>query len=259
MSDYKLVWSDEFDVDGPPNPEKWTCREGFIGEKELTWYKPQNAYCKNSILTIEARREVVVNPYYNHTKELPEEIHQTNWEWKYKRKGALFTSANLTTKGKCAWQYGRFKMRARIPTASGLWPAWFTIGQNKDAAGFPACGEIDIAEHYVSKGLISALHWQSITRGECEDSTLRPDGKWKDNFHIFGLQWTPDETTFFLDGISRWSHKDMAAIKVKGQHPFWQPHNMYLGMGVGGDGGDPSRTVFPAKMEVDYIRIYQKG
>ena len=105
-ADYALVWADEFNNDGRPDPRNWTYERGFVRNNELQWYQPENARCENGLLIIEGRREQVLNPRYR-----PE---STNW--KQNREYASYTSACLTTQQLHSWTYGRFEMRGRIDT-----------------------------------------------------------------------------------------------------------------------------------------------
>ncbi len=112
MEEYKLVWADEFNTNGRPDTSKWNYEEGFVRNEELQWYQPENAYCKNGLLIIEGRRETKLNPDYDPSGN----------NWRKSRKNIEYTSACLITKGKQAWQYGRFEMRARIDISQGMWP-----------------------------------------------------------------------------------------------------------------------------------------
>jgi beta-glucanase (GH16 family) len=100
---YKLVWSDEFEKDGTPNPANWDYEKGFVRNEELQWYQPENAFCKDGKLIIEARKEEKPNPLY---------VEGSN-DWRKKSKNIEYTSACLITKGLQSWQYGRFEMRER--------------------------------------------------------------------------------------------------------------------------------------------------
>ena len=136
-SDYELVWHDEFDKDGRPDPAKWNYEHGFVRNKEAQWYQPENAYCKDGMLIIEGRKEKHANPHYD-----PE-----GKNWQTTRKEAEYTSASLTTRSKFSWLYGRFEIRARFSPREGMWPAFWTLGVKEK---WPMCGEIDIMEYYQS-------------------------------------------------------------------------------------------------------------
>lgn len=156
---YKLVWSDEFNQDGKPDPKKWTYETGFVRNRELQWYQPDNARCENGFLIIEARRERKKNPNYVAGSD----------DWTKNREYAEYTSASLLTRGLATWKYGRFEMRARIDTRPGLWPEFWTLGTKRE---WPWGGEIDILESW--GGLLNAnFIWSGQTPGYSRSSSKR--------------------------------------------------------------------------------------
>jgi beta-glucanase (GH16 family) len=160
----KLVWSDEFDRDGRPDPAKWTYETGFVRNKELQWYQPDNAWCEKGLLIIEGRRERKKNPNFK-----PGSV-----DWKTNREYAEYTSASLTTKGIMSWRYGRFEMRGRIDTRAGLWPAFWSLGVD---GPWPANGEIDIMEYYRGT-LLANLIWAGQGNTNSFTRRLRPRRCW---------------------------------------------------------------------------------
>jgi len=137
----KLVWSDEFNKDGRPDPNNWTYERGFVRNQELQWYQPENARCENGMLIIEGRRQRKENPRYR----------ADGRDWRQNREYAEYTSASLTTRRLHSWKFGRFEMRGRIDTRAGLWPAFWTLGIE---GSWPSNGEIDIMEYY--RGMLLA-------------------------------------------------------------------------------------------------------
>src|SRR5210317_1016852 len=107
---YKLVWADEFDKDGKPDPKNWVFEKGFVRNKELQWYQPDNATVKDGKLIIEGRRVKKPNPNYKEGSK----------NWKTSRKFITYTSSSLKTVGLQSWQYGRIEVKAKIITKSGL-------------------------------------------------------------------------------------------------------------------------------------------
>ena len=101
---YTLVWADEFDTPGRPDPNRWTYERGFVRNEEYQWYQPENASCDKGFLIIEGRRERVENPSYD----------EQSRNWKRNRSHAEYTSSSLMTRGLHSWTYGRFEMRARF-------------------------------------------------------------------------------------------------------------------------------------------------
>ena len=138
-AEWKLVWSDEFDKPGLPDPGKWSYEIGFIRNHEAQYYtreRPENARVENGMLVIEARKEPFKNPDFK-----PPADGQTR-----PRRGqeiAEYTSASLTTRGKAAWREGRVEVRAKLPKGRGTWPAIWMLGTNINQTGWPGCGEIE--------------------------------------------------------------------------------------------------------------------
>lgn len=249
---YQLVWADEFDKDGMPDSVNWTYEYGFVRNQELQWYQPENARCKKGILVIEARKEERPNPMYTENSD----------DWRRKRKNIQYTASCMITKGKKTWQYGRFEMKARIDISSGIWPAWWTLGIEK---GWPANGEIDIMEYYKGKLLANIACLGNDRNPEWYSNTFSTDSMggtlWANQFHVWRMDWTEELITLYVDDrlLNKVSVNSLVNKDGSGFNPFKQPHYMLLNVAVGGmNGGDPGSTVFPRKLEVDYVRVYQK-
>lgn len=250
---YKLVWSDEFSNDGIVNAENWSFEKGFKRNDEAQWYQKDNAYCKDGLLIIEARKEKKPNPNYKKDSD----------HWTTAREQIHYTSSSLNTAGKHSWQYGRFEMRARIPIGSGLWPAFWTLGVEKE---WPSNGEIDIMEYY--KGDILAniaagtgtkwkAEWFSTTK-----SVKELGGQdWAAEFHVWRMDWDEQEISLYVDDLllNRVSVDLLANKDGSGFNPFRQPHYILLNLALGGmHGGEINETLLPARYEIDYVRVYQK-
>jgi len=254
---YVLVWADEFNKDGKPDTRNWIYEKGFVRNKELQWYQQDNASCKNGMLVIEGRRERVLNPDYNAKSS----------SWGKKRKYAEYTSACIKTRGKHQWKFGRFVMRGRIDIRAGLWPAFWTLGS---ARNWPGCGEIDIMEYYKSILLANACWaskkpyspiWDNVkipikhfTKPDCPD--------WADKFHVWRMDWDKDFIRLYVDDeLLNTVELDKTINKSSDKaNPFHEPHYILLNLAIGGNaGGDPSKTKFPSRFEVDYVRVYQKN
>ena len=250
--EYKLIWSDEFQKDGIPDAENWTYENGFVRNEELQWYQPENAFCKNGLLIIEARKEHKPNPLYEKGSN----------NWRKKPLNIEYTSACLITKGLRSFQYGRFEMRGRIDISSGLWPAFWTLGEN---GKWPANGEIDIMEYYRGKLLanIASLgadnkpKWFSQTK-----STAELGGQqWASKFHVWRMDWDSEAISLYVDDVllNRTSLSQLENEDGSCVNPFRQRHYILLNLAMGGlNGGDLNHTRFPNRMEVDYVRVYQK-
>ncbi len=250
-NDWKLVWHDEFDTNGPPNPANWNFEHGFQRNHELQWYQPENAYCTNGLLVIEARTEHRRNP----------DFVAGSTDWEKSREWIDCTSASLTTSGLHEFTYGKFEMRARIDTRSGSWPAFWTLGATPDI-GWPACGEVDIMEYYkrnvlanIGYSLNNETSWSAVRKPLTE---LGGD-TWSKKFHVWTMLWDENQIDLQLDGHPM-NHLDLAnANNADHGNPFHSPVYFILNQAIGGDsGGDPSHTKFPVRYEIDWVRVYQR-
>ena len=245
----KLVWSDEFDRDGKPDPAKWTYETGFVRNRELQWYQAENARCEKGMLISEGRQERKKNPHFEAGSR----------DWTSNREYAEYTSASLTTRGNMSWRYGRFEMRGRIDTRPGLWPAFWSLGVD---GPWPNNGEIDIMEYYRDT-LLANLIWAG-TSGTSSFTKRKPiasfsDPEWASKFHIWRMDWDENRIILSVDGEVLNDADLNQAANPDGKNGFRQAHSIILNLAIGGDaGGDPSATKFPARFEVDYVRIYQK-
>jgi beta-glucanase (GH16 family) len=247
---YSLVWHDEFDVDGAPNPANWKFEKGFARNEEAQWYQADNASVKDGLLVIEARQERVKNPNYT-----------GSGDWKTSREYAEYTSSSLLTSGLQSFQYGRFEMRGRIPTSAGMWPAWWTLGVSGE---WPSNGEIDIMEFYQGKVLANvacgtSTRWQA--KWDSATKSLSSLGaNWSSEFHVWRMDWDDQNIVLYLDDQQMNSSALSSMLNSDGKSPFKQKAYMLVNLAIGGaNGGDPSKTPFPQRYEVDYVRVFQKN
>jgi beta-glucanase (GH16 family) len=187
-----LVWADEFDVDGRPDARNWTYERGFVRNEELQWYQAENARVERGLLVIEGRRERRANPDYQAGAP----------DWRRARESASYTSASLTTRGLHAWQYGRFEMRARIDTRTGLWPAFWTLGVS---GRWPRNGEVDIME-YDRGTLLANIAWLGPGGRAFFDDLHKPlesfrDPGWPQAFHVWRMDWDEHAIRLSVDGL----------------------------------------------------------
>lgn len=248
---YKLVWHDEFDIDGRPNAANWKYENGFVRNEELQWYQSDNARVESGLLIIEGRRERVANPNYQAGSS----------DWKTNRQYAEYTSASLLTSGLHSWQFGRLEMLGRIVAKAGLWPAWWTLGTSGE---WPSNGEVDIMEYYKSNVLANVAcgtttrwvaKWDSVSKAVSSFG----DPAWDTKFHLWRMDWDDQKIDLYLDGVLMNTSDLQSMLNPDGMSPFRQPHYMMLNLAIGGaNGGDPSATTFPTHYEVDYVRVFQK-
>jgi beta-glucanase (GH16 family) len=248
---YELVWSDEFNTDGTPDPKNWTYEKGFARNEELQWYQPDNATVKDGLLVIEGRKERVANPNYQAGSS----------DWKTNRQYAEYTSTSMTTWNLQSWQYGRFEMRARIPTSAGMWPAWWTLGVSGE---WPSSGEIDIMEYYQGNVLANvacgtSTRWSAKWDSSTTSLSSLGGSTWTADFHVWRMDWDDQTIDLYLDDKLLNSVPLASMLNADGTSPFKQKHYMLVNLAIGGaNGGDPSGTTFPVKYEVDWIRVFRK-
>jgi beta-glucanase (GH16 family) len=242
QSNNELVWSDEFDGDAIDS-NKWEVVIGNgcpglcgFGNQELQYYTddPKNMQVADGILTITALKDSV---------------------------GVSgFTSAKLVTKDKAAWQYGRMEVRARIPAGRGNWPAIWMLPEDNVYGGWPRSGEIDIMEHvgYDHGNLWGTIHTQSFNhmkQTEKNNSIAVPDIS--DAFHVYAIEWREDRIDWFLDDqkYHTFENSGMGSDDWPFDHPFYMILNLAIGGTWGGKQGI-ANDIFPNRLEIDYVRVY---
>jgi beta-glucanase (GH16 family) len=181
---WRLVWADEFNRDGLPDPKKWIYEEGFVRNNEAQYYtraRRENARVEHGMLVLEARKERIKN---SNTKPDARDGMR-------RRPYAEYTSAALETRGLGAWKYGRFEIRAKLPRGAGTWPAFWTRGVGR---GWPTGGEIDIMEWWGKKPdeVTGCVHYQVGGKHLSSQGRL-PAKDPSAAFHVYALEWTPWE------------------------------------------------------------------
>lgn len=243
---YHLVWSDDFNYEGEPDPKKWDYDIGNHqwANRELQAYtkSTKNVYVKDGKLVITALKE----------KDGERE----------------YTSARLVTYGKQSWKYGLYEFRIRLPKGKGSWPAvWMMPDSSRNGNPWPRCGEIDIIEHTGNnmKQLFFSLHSElhNHTRKDTKQNTktVYKEGVCQ-GFHDYHMEWTPDYIEYFVDGVSvcRFNKSDNKEDQTEASWPYDQPFYLILNIAVGGTfGGEVDDTSFPYVMEVEHVRVYQKN
>lgn len=233
----KLVWADEFDK---LDHTKWGYDiggEGW-GNNELQYYTddPRNAHVEDGMLVIEAIKETKGKNNY--------------------------TSARMVSKNKGDWQYGRIEIRAKLPKGRGTWPAIWMLPTEWKYGGWPESGEIDIMEHVgFDPGVIHAnLHsakYNHIKKTNIDGKITVPDAM--DSFHVYAIDWTKEKIDFYVDDQMYHSLKHEAGDDWHGW-PFDEKFHLLMNIAVGGNWGGMQgvdETIWPQKMVVDYVRVYQ--
>jgi len=222
-----LLWSDEFNVAGSPDPSKWIydigTGAGGWGNNELQYYTSR----PNGTLKIVARKEIF--------------------------SGSNYTSARMLTRGKFAFKYGKVEARAKLPAGVGTWPAIWMLGANIGTVGWPACGEIDIMEHKGSQlnKIYGTIHYPGFSGGNAVGGTTSISNATTE-FHVYSVEWSDTAIRFFVDGVSYFTVANNSTI------PFNHNFFLLLNVAMGGNFGGAVDPLFnQAQMEIDYIRVYQ--
>ncbi|HEX8021117.1 glycoside hydrolase family 16 protein [Mucilaginibacter sp.] len=250
----KLVWSDEFNYKGQPDPQKWDYEDGFVRNNEPQYYttkRLENCRVENGALVIEARKEEFPNARYKSGS--------TNWA--EKEQFAHYTSASLITKGKADWKYGRIEVRAKVASGAGAWPAIWMLGINRGAVKWPDCGEIDIME-YLGRDpskVYGTVHYAD-SLGKYQHQGESPVvGAPADGFHIYALEWYPDKFEFYYDNLKYFVF-DISKAQQKEGNIFQKNFYLLLNLALGHEGswaGPFNDDLLPLKYYVDYVRVYQ--
>jgi beta-glucanase (GH16 family) len=238
-SKYKLVWSDEFNYTGLPNPAYWGYEEGYVRNNETQYYVANsiaNSNVKNGVLTITS--------LYDKTNAHP------------------VTSASVITLNKVNMKYGRIEVRAKMPTGSGTWPAIWLLGSNRPAVGWPACGEIDIMEWlgYAPQFISGSIHTIAPTGSSTSKVTPYFVLNYKSlssQFHVYAIEWNSTAIKYYYDNTNYATYK---ATQMPGSEwqPFTKPFYLLLNLAMGGtSGGTIDYSKFPFTYQVDYVRYYQ--
>ena len=228
-----LVFEEEFDVDGAPDPAIWNydlgTGENGWGNNESQYYtnRPENIIVEDGLLKITARAE--------------------DFE------GSAYTSSRIQSYQKFEFQYGRVEVRAKLPTGGGTWPAIWMLGADFETNIWPAAGEIDIMEHVGNQQntIYGSTHDPNNFAGNSRSVSTVVEGV-SEAFHVYGIVWTEDAITFTVDGEAYGTLDNNPGL------PFNKDFFLILNVAMGGNFGGAIDPGFEeSSMEVDYIRVYQ--
>jgi len=241
-SDWKLVWQEEFNYKGIPDPTIWGYEHGqSIRNNESQYYtssRIENATVDQGTLKLIARKE-------------PFDGKQEN-----------YTSASVITKGTKEFSYGRIEVSAILPEGRGIWPAIWLLPSEDYYGGWPRSGEIDIMEFVgfdrdkVHFNVHNEAH-NYKTKGS--RGTSVETRHLHDKFHVYTLEWTPAKLDFFIDDVKTFTYE-----KEADKHEVWpfdRPFYLILNVAIGGGWGGQQGvddSIFPQSMVVDYVRLFQK-
>lgn len=251
---WKLAWADDFSgtrLDRTVWNVENTSTFGD-GNQELACLmdRPENVSVSGGLLTITARKEATPIQCNRHDRRFPA--------------GRSYTSGMLTTKSRLSFQYGLFEIRARAPTtqgtSKGLWPAYWML----PAVRGP--GELDILE-LIGTGshdapsanrVTQTIHCHCAAHPEQAGSYALPAGTFADGFHTYAAAWAPGSITWYVDGRLSYSRSIRTTSWI--DQAFVGEFYLLLNMAVGGNwpGSPDADTAFPARYQVDYVRVYKR-
>ncbi len=251
----RLVWSDEFDgaAGGKPDPAKWKADPGTGQNAELQYYTDHDNASLDGAghLVLEARKQATPG------KGCPPDPLTGSTTCQY-------TSARMNTGSTFQFTYGRVEARIKVPKGNGLWPAfWMMGGDFLSGRPWPYNGEIDIMEILGKdvKTAYSTVHAPAYNGagGIGAPYRLPQDADFSDDFHTWTADWTSKGIVYSLDGRTVLTLDKEQVEQTRGPWIFDHPHYMILNLAVGGDWPGPTDTTtpFPARMLVDYVRVYQ--
>lgn len=242
---WRLTWSDEFDGVAL-DTSKWVYAEDGRGggNNELQYYtsRPENVRLEQGRLVITARRETYTGP--DGTRQ--------------------YTSGRIRTQGKFSQAYGRFEARIRVPYGQGIWPAFWMLGDDISTARWPRCGEIDIMENIGREPSIvhGTIHGPgySGSNGISAAYSFPGGARAADDFHVYAVEWEPEVIRWYVDG-ALYNTVTPASLPRGTEWVFNHPFHMLLNLAVGGNwpGAPDDSTVFPQTLQVDWVRVYERG
>ncbi|MEN8191291.1 MAG: glycoside hydrolase family 16 protein [Bacteroidota bacterium] len=237
---YKLVWNDEFNLDGKPDTSKWGYDIGGHGwgNNEFQYYTHDsvNVRVKDSKLEIEA--------HYYEDREIK------------------YTSAKIITKKKGDWKYGRVEVKAKLPTGIGTWPAIWMLPTDREYGSWPSSGEIDIMEHVgydpnVIHGTVHTEAFNHLIGSQVGDQLTIPTSM--TGFHIYAIEWYKNRIDFFVDDNKYFTFPNHN--KSYREWPFDKRFYLIMNIAIGGNWGGVQgvdNSIFPTKMVIDYVRVYAR-
>ena len=252
-SGWSLVWSDEFDgsAGATPSAANWNYDLGNKesngwGNREFQYYtnQPRNAQMGGAgMLVITAEKAINPGPCWND-------------------KPCEYTSARIHSNGKVGFTYGKVEARMKLPSGQGIWPAFWTLGTDLASVGWPASGEIDIME-FIGKTpntTYGTLHGPGFSGAQGIGKPREFGGPVDSDFHTYSIVKRPNEIIWYVDGVE-YHRLTPANLPAGGKWVFEKPFFVILNLAIGGDwpGAPDATTPLPARMLVDWVRVYKEN
>ena len=244
--EWRLVWQDEFENEGVPNPNNWVYDLGSgcpnlcgWGNSELQFYTddPKNVNVKDGVLSITALRDTI--------------------------EGRYFSSARIKTKYKFDFKYGKVEVRAKNPSGIGSWPAIWMLPTDNEYGGWPKSGEIDIMEHvgFDKDSIFGTVHTEAFNhmRNTHKSGSIFIENN-EEEFHIYGIEWDEKKINFMVDDQVYFTFNN--ENKSSAEWPYDQDFHIILNLAVGGTWGGQKgidNEGLPWEFVIDFVRVYQRN
>ena len=245
---YELVWADEFEGTGLPDPARWSWDTAF---NKRGWHNEEKQYYADRRAK-NARREggrLIIEAHLDEEELRGFPDHG----------GQRYSSARLITRGKASWKYAYVEARAKLPCGLGTWPAIWTLADVQPMK-WPDDGEIDMMEHVAQDpGVVhQTIHTKAYNHVQgTQKAAQKKLADACDAFHLYQLHWTPERIRMGIDGETVFTFDKPSDDPA--EWPFDKSHYLLLNLAVGGWGGQKGidDAVFPQRFEVDYVRVWQ--
>jgi beta-glucanase (GH16 family) len=252
FADWSLAWAEEFNgpAGSPADPLTWQPETGGHGwgNAELQYYTSETA---NGALDGAGNLAITV-------RRPDPQLARVRYD------GCHYTSARLITKNLRSFRYGLIQARIKVPPGRGIWPAFWMLGDDIDAAGWPGCGEIDVMENFGTNSAMvhGTVHGPGYSGADGITASLDVGTPLASGFRVYSVCWEPGRIRWFADADQTPYHTVTPATQALHGRPWVFDHDFYLLINVA-VGGRFSRhpdqsTAFPQVMLTDYVRVYTK-
>ena len=239
-----LIWADEFDYNGQPDSTKWNYDLGDGCPNVCGWGNNESQFYTRDLKNVRVENDRLII-----------EAHHDSLG------GKAYTSTRLVSKFKGDWLYGRIEVKAKLPKGRGTWPAIWMLSTDWKYGGWPQSGEIDIMEHvgYDPNVIHGTVHTETYNH----QKKTQKEGKItvtnaSEGFHVYAIDWLQDRIDFYVDG-NKYHSVTKAENDTFKEWPFDQRFHLIMNIAVGGGWGGAQGiddSIWPQKMEVEYVRVY---
>lgn len=254
---WELIWFDEFDQPGPPDPERWNIdvwpARVVNDEDQAYTARPENLRVEEGHLVIEGRKEAYQE--------------------------ADYTSGRIHSLGKGDFLYGRVEARAWVPAAAGTWSAiWMLPSDPFRYASTCAAGDawqgVETCDAWPNSGEIDILEYVGNIAGHVHGTVHNRAFYWRnwqqrkgrivvpgvvERFAVYAMEWSPERIDLFVDDVLYFTYINQGDgwRAWPYDHPFHLVLNLAIGGAWGRDRGGIDDVALPQRMLVDFVRVYR--